>query len=89
MVKYKRLTDAYRLPGFSPQQPITGIFGDPKARVIRLKRLEKKLDARNVVKPIAVITTAKHVGFEIFHAAIPGSIWKWRCAVCIVGDAGK
>ena len=89
MHKHKRLTDAYRFPGFSPQQPVVGIFGDPKARVIHLKRLEKKLDARNVVKPIAVITTAKHVGFETFHAATPGFIWKWKCAAWIVGDAGK
>ena len=89
MFKHKRLTDVYRFPGFSPQQHIVGIFGDPKARVLQLKRLEKKLDARNAVKPIAVFTTAKNGGFEIFHAAIPGFIWKWKYAVWIVGDAGK
>ena len=89
MHEQKRLTDVYRFPGFSPQPHVVGIFGDPKARVLQLKRLEKKLDARNAVKTIAVFTTAKNVGFEIFHAATPGFIWKWRCAAWIAGDAGK
>jgi hypothetical protein len=89
MLKHKCLTDVYRFPGFSPQRHVVGIFGDPKARVIQLKRLEKKLDARNVVKPIAVFTIAKSVGFEIFHAATPGFIWKWKYAAWIVGDAEK
>ena len=89
MHKHKRLTDAYRFPGFSTKQEVIGIFGDPKARVIRLKRLEKKQDARNAAKPIMFFTTAKHGECEISHAAIPGSIWKWKCAACIVRDAGK
>src|SRR4030043_394365 len=33
MIKHKRLSDAYRFPGFQPQQKGVGIFGDPKARV--------------------------------------------------------
>jgi hypothetical protein len=89
MFKHKRLTDAYRFPGFTPKQEVVGIFGDPQARVIRLKRLEKKLGVRNVVVPMAVSTTAKHAGCEIFHAATPESIWNWKYAVWLVGDAGK
>lgn len=89
MRKPKRLSDAYRFPGFSTNQEIIGIFGDPKARVIRLKRLQKKLDAQTAEKPIMVFTTAKHGAFEIFHVATPGSIWKWKFAACIVRDAGK
>jgi hypothetical protein len=38
----RRLWDAYRFPGFRPEQTVRGIFGDPKARVITLKRRSKK-----------------------------------------------
>jgi len=89
MHRHKRFTDAYRFPGFSPKQEVVGVFGDPKARVIRLTRLEKKLDVRNVVEPIVVSTTTKYAGCEIFHAATPGSIWNWKYAAWIAGDAGK
>jgi hypothetical protein len=41
MSKPKRLTDAYRFPGFSALQQVKGIFGDSKARVIILKRSKK------------------------------------------------
>ena len=41
MEKRRRLLDEYRFPGFSPRAEIKGIFGDPKARVIRLKRTQK------------------------------------------------
>ena len=41
MHKQKRLIDAYRFKGFEPSDEVTGIFGDPKARVIRLNRCKK------------------------------------------------
>jgi hypothetical protein len=49
MSKRKRLTDAYRLPGFTPFQTVKGIFGDHKARVIVLQRTEKKQSVQRVV----------------------------------------
>ena len=42
-VKFKHLIDTYRFPGFKPLATVRGIFGDPKARVIRLVRRGKKL----------------------------------------------
>ena len=42
MARYRRLWDTYRFPGFRPQHTVSGIFGDPKARVIRLVRRGKK-----------------------------------------------
>ena len=59
MVKRRRLSDAYRFPGFQPQQQVVGIFGDPKARVIRLKRIEKKLIVQTVVGSIGASMTTK------------------------------
>src|SRR3989338_9222550 len=41
MRKKRRLLDEYQFPGFRPKAGIQGIFGDPKARVIRLKRTQK------------------------------------------------
>ena len=34
----RRLWDAYCFPGFWPEPTVRGIFGDPQARVISLKR---------------------------------------------------
>jgi len=42
MRKYKRLRDVYRFPGFNPQSIVKGLFGDPQALVIKLRRREKK-----------------------------------------------
>jgi hypothetical protein len=33
-----RLLDSYCFSGFRPAQTVCGVFGDPKARVIRLSR---------------------------------------------------
>jgi hypothetical protein len=38
----RRLWDTYVFPGFRPEQTVRGIFGDPEARVITLKRRSKK-----------------------------------------------
>jgi hypothetical protein len=40
--KHRRLWDTYVFPGFRPQSIVHGIFGDWKARVIKLKRRSKK-----------------------------------------------
>jgi hypothetical protein len=53
------LSDAYCFPGFQPKQQVVGIFGDPKARVIRLKRIEKKLIVQTVVGSIGASMTTK------------------------------
>lgn len=42
MEKKRKLMDEYRYPGFRPRAEIKGIFGDPKARVIRFKRVQRK-----------------------------------------------
>jgi hypothetical protein len=37
----RQLRDAYRFPGFVPAIIILGVFGDPQARVVSLKRRQK------------------------------------------------
>jgi transposase len=41
MRTHRRLHDAYRFAGFRPTATVRGIFGDPKARVLRLTRRGK------------------------------------------------
>ena len=38
----QRLSDSYQFPGFRPSLTVTGIFGDPKARLRKLFRRSKK-----------------------------------------------
>ena len=40
--RIKQLRDSYRFAGFYPASTVTGVFGDPKARVIPLTRRSKK-----------------------------------------------
>src|SRR6516162_9177540 len=71
----RRLWDAYCFPGFRPQPTVHGVFGDPKARVIKLKRRSKK---RLVVSRWAG-TIASRAGCAICRVATRGFISNWRC----------
>jgi len=42
MRKIKQLGDIYRFPGFRSLRTLNGLFGDPKARIVVLKRRGKK-----------------------------------------------
>lgn len=80
MGRYRRLWDTYRFAGFTPQRTVFGIFGDPKARVIRLVRRGKKPLAEPVALFIIRSTTGRCEGYGICRAAIYGSTWMWKCA---------
>ena len=41
MSKRRTLSDLYRFPGCRPKKAVKGIFGDPRARVIKLERRKK------------------------------------------------
>src|ERR1700741_3701154 len=80
MAKHRRrLWDTYSFPGFRPEPTVRGIFGDPKARLITLKRRSKKRRAGAAVACTWVGTTAKPVGSAICRAGIRGYFWNWRC----------
>ena len=89
MGKKKRLLDEYLFPGFRPKAGIKGVFGDSKARVIRLVRTQKKPCAVVVVRRIGAITTRKCVECETCPAERCGFTWRWRFGVSSVGDAGR
>jgi hypothetical protein len=76
-LKKKRLRDAYRFPGFVPLAAVQGVFGDPKAVIVKLSRRRKKRSAVGAVNGVAVITTDGSNECGIFRAEIGGSTWKW------------
>jgi hypothetical protein len=88
MRKKRRLTDAYQLPPFTPGQRVSGLFGDPKARVIRFSRRQKKQAAVFAVRHIGPFTTASSAWSETFLVATRASISSWRYDVfCAEGAA--
>jgi len=78
MRKSKRLWDTYRFLGFWPEHKVVGVFGDPYALVIRLRRRGKKRSAAPAVVPIGCFTTGRCGGCETLPVAIGASIWTWR-----------
>jgi hypothetical protein len=67
LIKTKRLRDSYRFPGFHPALTVTGLFGDPHARVISLTRRSKKRRAEFVAGYKADGMTANCAGSGIFR----------------------
>ena len=89
MRKQRRLSDSYRFPGFKPKQAVTGIFGDPHARIVSLVRLGKKLYAVSARQPAGLSMTESSDEFATYPAAIPASTWNWRSGASSAGGAGK
>ncbi len=89
MKKTKRLLDEYRFPGFRPVAKIKGQFGDPQARIITLKRRQKKQHVAVAEPFIKAIMIAKHDLFVIYHVEANGFIWKGTYAVLSVVNVEK
>ncbi len=83
------LRDAYRFPGFRPGPTVVGIFGDPKARVIRLDRRGKKRRVENAGAFTAAGTTGRYVGSATFPAGTCESTWSWRSVESTVGAVAR
>jgi hypothetical protein len=78
MAKYRRLWDTYWFPGFRANHTVSGIFGDPKARVIRLVRRGKKQFAELAVVFISPFTTGRSGEFETSLVGTCESTWTWK-----------
>ena len=85
----RRLWDAYAFPGFRPEGTVRGNFGDPKARILRLRRRSKKRCAVVVDACIGVGTIAGSDVCAICRALIRGSIWNSTCDAFAAGTAAK
>lgn len=62
MRKKHSLYDTYRFPGFRPNGKVVGVFGDPYAQVVVLRRCQKKQPADSVAVFMGHITTVRHGG---------------------------
>lgn len=89
MHKHKRLIESYRFKGYEPSENLTGIFGDPKARVIHLNRREKKQFVHCAALHTKVITTERRAECATFPAETHVSASNWRYAVWNAGDVRK
>ena len=85
MATTRRLTDLFRFPGFRPYATARGVFGDPKARVLRLERRGKKAAAECATRWCMVSTTARFAAFAICLAGMPAFTWSSNCGVSGVG----
>jgi hypothetical protein len=83
----RRLCDAYAFPGFRPEGTVRGIFGDPKARIIRLSRRSKKRSAARADASTAVGTIARYVACAIFRAGTREYILSSKCDASFAGHA--
>ncbi len=89
MRKHKRLTDAYRFPGWTPSQTVREVFSDPKARVIQLKRRQKKQSLQSAASRRGAFTTTRCGVSAIFPVATGASIWNWKFDASGVGGASR
>jgi len=89
MEKKRQLLDEYRFPGFRPRSDVHGVFGDPKARVIRLERKQKKRSVDVAAKYTEAITTRRFGGYEICHVGMHAYTWRWKSGGCYARGAGK
>jgi len=89
MAKHKQLRDMYRFPGFYPQQKTSGVFGDSRAILIRLKRRGKKQPVVPVGLSIGPSTTERLAESGICPAGICGFTWRWRFAASFAEGARR
>jgi len=75
MAKFKQLRDLYRFPGFVPQTRLRGIFGDPRAVVITLRRRRNKRFAARAGRHLGPTTTSGLGGPGTFPVATSASTW--------------
>ena len=88
-MRKRTLSDSYRFPSFKPKQAVSGIFGDPHARVVGLIRQGKKLSVLSAGHRIDHFTIERSSESATFPAAIPAYTWKWRYGASSVRGAGK
>lgn len=71
----KTLAACYSFPGFRADSRLTGVLGDPVARVITLVRRQKKPSVRFVAPATECSMTGGGIGFGIWMPGGCGSTW--------------
>lgn len=90
MRKKYRLSDAYRFPGFAPDEgAIQGMFGDRMARILPLMRRSKKLCVAHAARRGTVGMTARGSRSETYLAATRECILNLSTGELTVGIVGR
>lgn len=77
----KTLSELYSHPGFRARSKLTGVYGDPYARVVKLARRQKKPFAQFAIHHQRHTTIAKSNGQETFRAVHSGYTLSLNTAV--------
>jgi hypothetical protein len=88
MANFTQLRDLYVFPGFVPNTLIHGVFGDPFAVVIPLRRLRKKRPAERVAPSIMPSTIKPLARSAISTAVDDASISSSTSVASRAGGAG-
>src|SRR5258708_27613983 len=84
-----RLWDAYSFEGFRAEPVVRGVFGDPKVRIVTLKRRSKKHRVDAVAASRSGGTTAKSGRCVTCPAGICEYWLNWRCGALISGASAR
>lgn len=88
--KSRKLSDAYRFDGFDPEPAkVRGVFGNPNARILPLKRRSKKHDAANAAPLVEVGMIARPSSFVTCHVETRMSTWKLNSGAWTAGRAAR
>src|SRR5206468_3024997 len=87
--KRRRLLDAFRFPGFRPQEHVRGIFGDPRARIITLVRRSKKRRVPVAERCDRIGTIASSVARAILPEGACAYSLSSRCGASIAAVAAR
>ena len=87
MAQFHSLRDFYSYPGFTPIATVRGVFGDPYAAVITLRRRPQKHSAVNADSPTAPSTINASAGSATSIAAVGGSTSSSPCGGSIAASA--
>lgn len=88
MAKFKQLHDLYRFPGFVPHPKVRGLFGDPLAVLITLRRRRKKRFVASAGKSIEPTTTSGCAAPATSPVATSASTSSTHCAGSNVPGVG-
>src|SRR3954471_16496430 len=87
--RLRRLWDTYSFEGFRAEPIVRGVFGDPKVRIVTLKRRSKKHHVDAVAASRSGGTTAKSGRCVTCPAGTCEYCLNWRCGALICRSCGK
>ena len=87
MAQFTSLRDFYAFPGVTPNATVRGVFGDPCAALVTLRRRPQKRSAANADFPTAPSTTRPSAGSATSIAAVGASTWSSPCGGSIAAGA--